>query len=164
MVVFSLSAMGCGARQPPLPQAPRAAVVQPPRPEPAAAVGAAGSGAIPVLARPPDPAAEAPALMVASGEATYYADRFEGQRTASGLIFSNRAAYAAHRTWPFGTVVRVVNEGNGHEVVLTVVDRGPHGSAHTIIDVSRSAAEALGFVRQGRAPVRVEVLEWGSGS
>ncbi len=99
---------------------------------------------------------------VLRGEATYYADRFEGRRTASGIRFRQSEPYAAHRTLPFGSVVRVTNERNGRSVVVRVVDRGPWGPAakrrNTIIDLSRSAAEQLGYVRAGRTPVRVEVL------
>ncbi|HEU5210278.1 MAG TPA: septal ring lytic transglycosylase RlpA family protein [Longimicrobiales bacterium] len=107
------------------------------------------------------------ALEVLHGEATYYADRFEGRRTASGVSFRQSEPFAAHRTLPFGTVVRVINERNGRSVVVRVVDRGPWGSIakrrNTIIDLSRSAAEQLGYIRAGRTPVRVEVLLMGSG-
>ena len=106
-------------------------------------------------------------LESATGEATYYADRFHGRRTASGIIFRNDEPYAAHRTYPFGTMLRVTNTRNDRSVVVQVVDRGPHGTSararRTIVDVSRSAAQQLDFVRAGRAPVRVDVLEWGSG-
>lgn len=105
-------------------------------------------------------------LAEANGTATYYADKFDGRRTASGIVFWNSEPYAAHRDYPFGTVVRVTNTRNGRTVTLEVVDRGPNGAAaiarNTIIDVSRSAAEELGFVRAGRVPVRVEVLSWGN--
>jgi rare lipoprotein A len=105
-------------------------------------------------------------LEAAEGEATYYAAKFDGRRTASGIVFWNTEAYAAHRTYPFGTVVRVTNTRNERSVILRVVDRGPHGTSErqrrTIIDVSHSAAQELGFVQAGRVPVRVEVLEWGA--
>jgi len=100
-------------------------------------------------------------LAVALGEATYYADRFEGRRTASGIVFSNSRMYAAHLRYPFGTIVRVTNLRNNKSVILEVVDRGPYGSDRTIIDVSRRAAEELDMIRAGRVPVRVEVLDWG---
>lgn len=113
-----------------------------------------------------DGLAEVP-LETSSGEATYYASLFDGRPTASGIVFSNDQPFAAHRTWPFGTVVRVVNERNGREVLLTVVDRGPNGTSEralrTVIDVSQSAARDLDFIRDGRIPVRVEVLRWGDG-
>lgn len=112
-------------------------------------------------------AAEPAVLAAAEGEATYYASKFDGRRTASGIVFRNREAYAAHRSWPFGTVVRVTSLVNDHSVIVTVVDRGPHGTSarakRTIIDVSQSVARELDFIRAGRIPVRVEVLEWGTG-
>lgn len=105
---------------------------------------------------------------VVRGEATYYADMFEGRPTASGLPFHQREPYAAHRTFPFGTVLRVTNERNGRSVIVRVVDRGPWGSEanrrRTIIDLSRSVAERLGFVHAGRVPVRIEVLLVGAGA
>jgi rare lipoprotein A len=108
-----------------------------------------------------------PALSTATGEATYYADKFDGRRTASGIVFRNSRPYAAHRTYPFGTMLRVTNVANKRWVIVRVVDRGPHGTSararRTIIDLSRSVAERLGFVRAGRTAVRVEVLEWGDG-
>lgn len=114
----------------------------------------------------PEPA-EPAVLAEAEGEATYYASKFDGRRTASGIVFRNREAYAAHRTWPFGTVVRVTSLVNDQSVIVTVVDRGPHGTSarakRTIIDLSQSVARELDFIRAGRIPVRVEVLEWGTG-
>ena len=101
------------------------------------------------------------------GDATYYADRFEGRRTASGIPFRNNQMVAAHRGFPFGTIVRVTNLSNDRSVNVRVVDRGPFGGSaaarRTVIDLSRRAANELGYVRQGRARVKVEVLEWGRG-
>lgn len=105
------------------------------------------------------------ALATAHGEATYYADMFEGRRTASGIIFTNDEMFAAHREYPFGTVVRVTELESGRDVVVRVVDRLPPPKTararRTIIDLSQRAAKALGFMRAGRVDVRVEVLEWG---
>ena len=102
-----------------------------------------------------------------SGEATFYADKFEGRRTASGIPFRQNQMVAAHPSYPFGTILRVTNERNGESVTVRVVDRGPFGAAAekrgTVIDLSRRAAEQLDFIRAGRARVRVEVLEWGEG-
>lgn len=94
---------------------------------------------------------------VQTGQASYYADRFEGRRTASGEIFTQGKLTAAHLTLPFGTPVRVTNLGNGRVVVVRVNDRGPYVDGR-IIDLSRRAAEELDFVRQGLAEVRLEVL------
>jgi len=108
------------------------------------------------------------ALATVEGEATYYASKFDGRRTANGTIFRNSELYAAHRTFPFGTVVRVTNLRNGRSVVVRVVDRGPWGSKaqqqRTIIDVSQRAARELDFIARGRVQVRVDVLQWGDAS
>jgi len=106
--------------------------------------------------------AGAPARIKARyGLASYYARSFDGQVTASGRRFDNDALVAAHPTYPFGTVVRVTNLTNGRTVDVRIVDRGPALGPRTggvIIDLSQAAAERLGFVRAGRARVRVEVL------
>jgi rare lipoprotein A len=108
------------------------------------------------------------ALASVHGVATYYADRFEGRLTASGSVFRQSAMLAAHREYPFGTVLRVTNLANGRAVELRVVDRLPPATSErarrTVVDVSKRAAELLDFVREGRVPVKVEVLEWGAGS
>lgn len=108
-----------------------------------------------------------PVLETVTGEATFYADSFEGRRTASGIPFRQHQMVAAHRAYPFGTILRVTNLRNDREVNVRVVDRGPHGSRaaarNTIIDLSRRAAQTLDYVDAGRTPVRVEVLEWGEG-
>ncbi len=110
-------------------------------------------------------ALETVVLARAHGEATYYADKFDGRRTASGSVFRNTHMVAAHRNYPFGTVVRVTNLKNDRSVIVRVVDRGPHGTSaraqRTIIDLSQRAARALDFLRAGRVPVQVDVLEWG---
>ena len=113
----------------------------------------------------PERAATAPAprppLEVVTGEAAYYARRFEGRRTASGAPFRNAEMVAAHRRYPFGTVLRVTNLSNQRSVEVTVVDRGPYGRRTRILDLSRAAAERLNYLREGRAEVKVEVLSWG---
>jgi rare lipoprotein A len=101
------------------------------------------------------------ALQVFRGEATYYGDAFEGRKTASGEPFDPRAFTAAHRTLPFGTVVRVVCPSSRQVVYVTINDRGPFGSRRRIIDLSRAAAERLDILRRGVADVRVEVVELG---
>jgi rare lipoprotein A len=71
---------------------------------------------------------------------------------------------AAHPSYPFGTVVRVTNLVNKRQVVVRVVDAGPPNGPRAegvLIDVSSGAAANLGFVRQGRTRVRLEVLRWG---
>jgi len=95
---------------------------------------------------------------IASGVASYYADKFHGRRTASGETFSNRAMTAAHRTLPFGTRLRVTNPANGRSVVVRVNDRGPfHGGR--VLDLSRTAAEQVGIVQRGHGPVQLALLD-----
>ena len=113
---------------------------------------------------PPSGAASTPALEVREGLASYYGAAFHGKTTASGRRFDMNAMVAAHPSYPFGTVLRVTNLANRRQVRLRVVDRGPAAAPRAdgvIIDVSRRAAEALGFIREGRARIRLEVLEWG---
>ncbi len=98
------------------------------------------------------------------GEATFYARNLQGGVTASGSKFDNRKAVAAHRTYPFGTVVRVTNLENNRVVNVVIVDRGPYGKNHregAIIDLSRDAARALDMVEDGQVRVKLEVLAWG---
>jgi rare lipoprotein A len=95
------------------------------------------------------------------GLATYYARHFEGKITASGTRFDNGAMVAAHPTHAFGTILRVTNLRNRRSVQVRVVDRGPARgprAAGVVIDLSRAAAEELGFIRAGRTRVRVEVI------
>lgn len=111
--------------------------------------------------RPPSPGV----LQVREGLASYYGARFDGKTTASGARFDMHAMVAAHPSWPFGTIVRVTNLDNGRSVDVRVLDRGPASGPQArgvIIDVSYGAARALGFVREGLARVRLEVLRWGS--
>jgi rare lipoprotein A len=100
------------------------------------------------------------------GLATYYGRAFHGQETASGETFDRREMVAAHRSLPFGTIVRVTNLENDRAVRLRIIDRGPYGRnfrTGTIIDVSSQAARRLGFVEDGKVPVRIEVLKLGDG-
>jgi rare lipoprotein A len=98
------------------------------------------------------------------GLASYYGKAFHGKVTASGALFDMNAMVAAHPSYPFGTVVRVTNLRNGRSLDVRILDRGPAARPRAegvIIDVSQGAARALGFVRAGRARVRLEVLRWG---
>lgn len=88
------------------------------------------------------------------------ADQLNGRKTASGVPYDARDLVAAHRTFPLGTIVRVTNEENGRAVDLKIIDRTGPG-AGTTLDVSRAAAEKLGFVEQGRTRIRIDVLQWG---
>jgi rare lipoprotein A len=91
------------------------------------------------------------------GIASWYAGEFDGRLTANGEVFDAAAVSAAHRTLPFGTVVRVTNERNGLSLDVRINDRGPFVEGR-IIDLSRGAAEALGMVHDGLAPVTLEII------
>ena len=102
------------------------------------------------------------ALKSQSGQASYYAKKYHGRKTASGEKFDQNALLAAHRSWPFGTVVRVTNLENDRSVKVRIVDRLGK-KARSMIDLSHKAANALGFLKtgQGVAKVKVDVLQWG---
>jgi len=91
------------------------------------------------------------------GVASWYGGKFHGRTTASGEPYDMHAMTAAHPSLPFGTKVRVTNLENGRSAVLRINDRGPFAKRR-IIDVSRHAAEHLGFRDAGLAKVRVEVI------
>lgn len=93
------------------------------------------------------------------GTAAYYHDKFHGRPTASGEPYDKRALTAAHRRYPLGTRLEVTNLKNHRSVVLRVNDRGPWGNNRRILDVSRRAAEELGFVRDGLTKVEIRVLD-----
>ncbi len=100
------------------------------------------------------------ALGLCAGEeglASWYAGKFQGRRTASGEIFDTRLMTAAHKTLPFGTLVRVRNLESGRETVVRINDRGPFVEGR-IIDLSRAAAEAIGMTGSGLARVSVVVV------
>ena len=99
---------------------------------------------------------------VQTGKASFYADKFEGTPTASGEKYHHNKMTAAHKTLPFGTRVRVTNLGNNESVEVVINDRGPYVE-NRIIDLSRSAAEKLGFVTQGLADIKLEVIDAGDG-
>jgi rare lipoprotein A len=91
-----------------------------------------------------------------TGIASWYGEQFHGRYTADGEIFDLNTLTAAHRTLPMPVVVRVTNLENGRSIKLRVNDRGPYARGR-IIDVSRHAAQLLGFEGQGTAKVRVQI-------
>jgi rare lipoprotein A len=117
--------------------APRPA--PPPAPTPAPAVSAP----------PPAPS------FTQQGVASWYGQSHHGRRTASGETFDMNDMTAAHRTLPFGTVVRVTRLDNGRAVKVRINDRGPH-VADRIIDLSAQAARAIGMIESGVASVKLE--------
>ncbi len=90
-----------------------------------------------------------------TGTASYYSSRYNHRRTASGEPFNNGAMTAAHRTYPFGTRLRLTNVSNNRSATVRVNDRGPFVDGREI-SVTKRAARQLGFVHQGLAQVRIE--------
>lgn len=91
------------------------------------------------------------------GIASWYGEDFHAKTTANGEAYDMNTLTAAHRTLPLPSIVRVTNLENGRSLVLRVNDRGPYAK-NRIIDVSKRAAELLGFKTKGTAKVRVEIL------
>lgn len=91
------------------------------------------------------------------GMASWYGPGFDGNQTASGEIFDQYELTAAHPSLPFGTLVRVTNQHNGQSIVVRINDRGPYAGGR-VIDLSKAAAQALGMMSSGVAPVQIDVL------
>jgi rare lipoprotein A len=91
------------------------------------------------------------------GTASWYGHNFHNRKTASGKKFNQNSLMAAHRTLPFGTLVKVTNTANNYSCIVEITDRGPY-VGNRIIDLSRRAAQELGFADQGIAEVRLEVI------
>ncbi|MBS1904201.1 MAG: septal ring lytic transglycosylase RlpA family protein [Bacteroidetes bacterium] len=99
-------------------------------------------------------------LATQEGLASFYGKEFNGLRTSSGEVFDMNKLTAAHRSYPFGTLLRVTNLKNGAQVDVTVNDRGPV-KPERIIDLSYGAAKAIGLDKLGLTRVRLEVIDWG---
>ncbi len=97
-------------------------------------------------------------LIAQEGTASYYANKFEGRKTSSGEIFSQKKLTAAHKNLPFGTLLRVTNLSNDSVVVVKVNDRLPQSSTR-MIDLSYAAAEQLNFIRKGLTKVKLEQVK-----
>ena len=115
------------------------------------------TGEIPIAEEAPATSPVEVIQLLGSGRASFYGRRFHGRPTASGESFDMHAMTAAHRTLPFGSMVRVTNLANGRSVVVRINDRGPfHGNR--VIDVSRAAATELGLIAPGSGEVDLELL------
>lgn len=90
-----------------------------------------------------------------TGKASFYANKFNGRKTASGERFRNSALTAAHKTLPFGTTVKVTNVKNGKSVKVRINDRGPF-VAGRIVDLSARAARAIDIHKEGVGTVKVQ--------
>lgn len=119
-------------------------------PVPAAAAVVSAPLLEPLPDRPPE---AAPGAV----EASYYGKGFEGRPTASGERFNSERLTAAHRTLPFGTIVKVTNAATGKSVKVRINDRGPfHGNRE--IDLSTAAARQIGMLASGTAKVTLDVV------
>ncbi|PKL24709.1 MAG: septal ring lytic transglycosylase RlpA family lipoprotein [Spirochaetae bacterium HGW-Spirochaetae-3] len=105
--------------------------------------------------------AVAQAAFVETGVASWYGEPFHGRRTANGEVFDMRAMSAAHKSLPFGTLVRVTNLADGQSVVVRINDRGPF-VAGRIIDLSKAAAVTIGLDRSGTARVEIRSVPAGT--
>ena len=99
----------------------------------------------------------AKAKFASAGVASYYGPGFHGRRTANGERFDMHAMTAAHRTLPFGTLVKVTNLSNGKLTVVRVTDRGPY-VGNRVIDLSVAAAKQIGSTHSGVAQVSLEIV------
>ena len=89
-----------------------------------------------------------------TGNASYYADKFHGRRTASGEIYNKDSMTCAHLKYPFGTILKVRNPRNDRTVYVRVTDRGPYVKSR-VIDLSRAAARELGIIQAGFSMVEI---------
>ncbi|HTP59525.1 MAG TPA: septal ring lytic transglycosylase RlpA family protein [Spirochaetia bacterium] len=98
-----------------------------------------------------------------SGLASWYGGKFHGRMTSSGEVFNTNKLTAAHKTLPFGTIVKVTNLDNGKSVQVKINDRGPFVNGR-IIDLSRAAAIQIGMIDSGVAHVSLQIVEFVSTS
>lgn len=104
---------------------------------------------------PRAPAAPAPGW-TETGIASWYGHPYHGRQSSSGEVYDMNGLTAAHRTLPFGAIVRVTNLENRKSVVVRINDRGPFVEGR-IIDLSRAAAQQIGLIGPGTALVRIEL-------
>ena len=96
------------------------------------------------------------------GISSWYGPNFHGNLTANGEVFDQYGVTAAHKTLPYGTVVKVINLDNDKSVILRITDRGPYIDGR-ILDCSFGAAKKLGFHTLGTTNVKIEIIEVGDG-
>jgi rare lipoprotein A len=101
---------------------------------------------------------QAKTLRTLRGKATYYGDSLSGHKTANGERYDPNKFTAAHKTLPFGTIVRVIRRDSGQTTYVKVNDRGPFGARDRIIDLSKAAARELEMLRAGVVEVTVEIV------
>lgn len=96
--------------------------------------------------------------IIEEGKASFYGHKFIGKKTASGEIFTEHLYSCAHRTLPFGTLLKVTNIKNGEAVIVKVNDRGPFIKGR-VLDLSIKAAKDLKITQMGVARVSVEMID-----
>jgi rare lipoprotein A len=105
-----------------------------------------------------------PAVLLSEvGIASWYGPKFHGRKTASGQVYDMYAKTAAHRTLPFGSIVRVTDLKTGKNTIVVINDRGPFVEGR-IIDLSLAAAQEIGLDKNGLAKVKIEVIRLGNGT
>jgi rare lipoprotein A len=142
--------LGCASQKPPRATAPPPEVSgqQRPAPEPT------------LTPKPPEkPKEEAKKGKTEKGLASWYGEPYHGRRTASGEVYDMHEMTAAHRTLPFGTMVKVERRDTGADVKVRVNDRGPFVRGR-IIDLSFAAAKKINLDIDGVAPVKVTIVGW----
>jgi rare lipoprotein A len=93
------------------------------------------------------------------GVASWYGPGFDGNLTANGEVYHMNGISAAHKTLPFGTIVRVVDLETGRSIIVRINDRGPFIEGR-IIDLSKGAAEKLGIIDKGITKVGLRIVRW----
>lgn len=92
------------------------------------------------------------------GKVSYYANKFHGRKTASGKRFDNTKLTCAHKTLPFGTLLKIINPIDGRFVIVEVIDRGPYIKKR-VVDLSRSAFLKIGSLEKGILNVEIEKID-----
>lgn len=95
---------------------------------------------------------------VKTSYASFYHDKFNGKRTASGELFHNSKLTAAHRKLPFGTKIKVTNPKNDLSVIVTVNDRGPFHSSRAL-DLSKAAFDEIGSLSSGTMAIEYQIID-----
>ena len=94
-----------------------------------------------------------------NAHASYYADKFNGRKTASGTRFNNNKYTAAHRKLPFGTKLKVTNEANGKSLIVEVTDRGPFSRGRELDLTKRAFMDIASNKNSGVIIVKIEIVE-----
>jgi rare lipoprotein A len=161
LLFFALVVCGCGSRKPVAGRPPAAtqpaATSQPAKESTNNATPASGASSKPAAKRGRPVVPPLPPGFTEEGNASWYGIPFNGRRSSNGEIYDMYKMTAAHRTYPFDTVVRVTNLSNGKSAVVRITDRGPFVE-NRVIDLSLAAAQEIESVGPGVVRVRLEVV------